>query len=293
MGKLIFFYYNKLRKETWLFLILPVVVILSIFFFYPLFTVFKTSVYKYVFPNIVKKLTLENYSRFLLDVFYLSKVLLPTFKLSILATLTTLIIGYPFAYFLSKMKNPGIRRLLFTSIILVLWVNEVCRILGWVIILSDKGIVNSFLMKIGFISTPIPFMYNELSVFIALVQVSIPYMVISLLGVFNYIDPSLEEAAKTLGANNFITFFKITIPLSIPGILAGTLIVFALNVNAFSIPLLMGGNKVSMIGLEIYKYSMEVNNLPFASAMSVILLLIVLLIFSFYTSFLNKFYKGY
>lgn len=293
MSKLIFFYYNKLRKETWFFLILPILVILSIFFFYPMFTVFKTSVYKYVFPNIVEKLTLANYSRFLLDIFYLSKVLLPTFKLSILATLTALIIGYPFAYFLSKMKNPNIRRLLFTSIILVLWVNEVIRILGWMIILSDNGIVNSFLMKIGFIRTSVHFMYNELSVFIALVQISIPYIVISLLGVFNYIDPSLGEAAKTLGANRFITFLKITIPLSIPGILAGTLIVFALNVNAFCIPLLMGGNRVSMIGVEIYKYSMEVNNLPFASAMSVILLLIILLIFYFYTSLLNKLYKDY
>ena len=283
---------GKIRKNPWIFLIFPILFFTFIFFLYPIFLIFKVSFYTYALSNILEEFTLVNYFRFLFSSFYISKVLLVTFKLAIISTFFALLIGYPFAYFLSRMKNPNVRRLLMVSVVLVLWVNEVIRVHGWMIVLSDYGILNRFLMKIGFINNPISFMYNETGVLIALVQISIPYIVFSLLGVFSYIDPSLEEAAQTLGANKLITLLRITIPLSVPGILAGTLLVFALNINAFSIPLLMGGGKVSMMGVEIYKYAMQINNLPFASAMSVILLIITLLIISIYTSLLNKLYRG-
>jgi putative spermidine/putrescine transport system permease protein len=283
---------GNIRKKPWVFLIFPILFFLFIFFLYPIFLIFAVSLCKYVSPSIVKELTLENYFRFLRSGFFLSKVLLITFKLAIISTFFALLIGYPFAYFLSRMKNLQVRRFLMVSVILVLWVNEVIRVHGWMIILLDHGILNRFLMKIGFINNPIHLIYNEGGVLVALVQISIPYIVISLLGVLSYIDPSLEEVAQTLGANKLTTFLRITIPLSIPGILAGTLLVFALNVNAFSIPLLMGGGKVSMLGVEIYKYAMEINNLPFASAMSVLLLMFTLTVIGIYNNLLNKLYRG-
>lgn len=286
-------FWNNFKKASWVFLLLPLSIYLVIFFFYPIAKIFKLSFYTFQYPNIIEEFTLNNYKRFFAtDGYYLKRVLWPTIKLSFFASVTALLIGYPFSYILSRFVKPNIKRILTSLVLLVMWVSMVIRVSGWMIMLSDHGIINNFLMKIGLINAPLSLMYTEGAVFIILAQGTVPYIVFTLLGIFNYINPNLEEAARSLGANPLTTFFKITVPLSIPGIIAGTLMTFSININAFTIPMLVGGGKVTMMGTEIYNISTTVQNLPFSSAIAVVLLVFSLLVILVYTNFLHKLYRG-
>lgn len=232
--------------------------------------------------------TLEHYARFWTDPFYLESALWNTIKLSVSSTAFALVIGYVLAYYISEL--PPRRRGLITSLIVVsLSVNIVIRIFGLNVLLMNNGLINSTLLAIGL--PRIRMMYSELGVLIGLVQIAVPYVVLPLIGVLAAIDPALKEAAASVGANKTRTFWAVTFPLSIPGVIAGTLIAFTLNAAAFAIPSLMGGGRVRMMGMMAYEQATIQGNFPFAAAIGISLTVLSVVITSVYLFAVNRTFK--
>ena len=147
----------------------------------------------------------------------------------------------------------------------------VIRIFGLMVLLGDNGLINGALMYFNIIEKPIGLMYNKLGVVIGLVQFSLPFMVLSLIGIIRGISPSVVEASRSLGASPSKTFWSIILPLSMPGILAGTLLVFAISISSYIVPALMGGWKVMMMPLHVYQQVAEMGKWQFGSAIAVVL----------------------
>lgn len=221
--------------------------------------------------------SLENYRRLFFDSYYLKNVLWLSIKQGIISGLVALILGYPISLYIAKTKNKKLKTLLLILSIIPLWVNVVIRVFGWRILLSDAGVINRALMALGLIASPIKFMSTELGVLIGLIQISIPYIVLPLVGVLETMPPSLEEAAYSVGAKPLRTFLSITLPLSMPGVMSGTLMVFALNAGGYAIPSLLGGGKVRMLAVVAYDQSMAIGNFPFAALLGLMLLITCML----------------
>jgi putative spermidine/putrescine transport system permease protein len=164
----------------------------------------------------------------------------------------------------------------------------VVRTFAWITILSDKGVINATLMAAGLIATPLPLMYNELGTVIALVHIYVPFMVLTLAGVIGRIDERLEEAAMSLGASPLRAFIEVTLPLSLPGILAGSLLVFALAISAYVTPYLMGGQQVLTLPMLIYQQVAATFNLAFAGALGVVLLVVSIALVVAYNHVLGR-----
>jgi putative spermidine/putrescine transport system permease protein len=150
----------------------------------------------------------------------------------------------------------------------------VVRTFAWIAILSDRGVINSSLAGLGLTATPLPLMYNEFGTIVALVHIYVPFMVLTLAGVIGAIDQRLEDAARNLGASPMRAFVEVTLPLSLPGILAGSLLVFALAISAYVTPYLMGGQQVLTLPMLIYQQVAATFNTAFAGALGLLLLVV-------------------
>ena len=223
--------------------------------------------------NTTGAFSLENYQRFFSDSYYLKNVLWISIKQGILSGIFALILGYPVALYIAKTKNKRIKTLLLVLSIVPLWVNVIIRVFGWRLLLADSGLINNTLMSLGLIGSPIKFLSTELGVLIGLVQISIPFIVLPLVGVLESMSPSLEEAAYSVGAKPFRTFISITFPLSMPGVMSGMLMVFALNAGGYAIPAMLGGGKIRMLAVVAYEQSMSVGNFHFAALLGLMLLI--------------------
>lgn len=233
--------------------------------------------------------TLSNFVRFLGDAFYLEKSVWLTFKLAFLSACLALVIGYPIAYFIANSNR--MRTLLIILVVVPLWVNIVVRIFGWGILLMDNGLVNTVLIHTGLLSRPFKMMYQEAGVLIGLTQICIPYIVLPILGALQGVDRTLIEAAESVGSNRWHAFWKITFPLSIPGVAAGTLITFSLNASAFAIPAMMGGMRVRMMGLMAYEQAATLGNYPVAAAIGVSLFVLSMVSVILYLSILRRAFR--
>ncbi|HDR1433344.1 TPA: spermidine/putrescine ABC transporter permease PotB [Pasteurella multocida] len=232
--------------------------------------------------------TLENYSR-LFEPLY-AQVVWNSLYMSGLATLVCLIIGYPFAFLLTKI-NPKYRPFLLFLVVLPFWTNSLIRIYGMKIFLGVKGILNSTLMSIGLIDTPIRILNTEVAVIIGLVYLLLPFMILPLYASIEKLDYRLLEAAKDLGANAFQRFIKVIIPLTMPGIIAGCLLVLLPAMGMFYVADLLGGAKVLLVGNVIKSEFLISRNWPFGSAISIgLTILMALLIFVYYkaSKLMNK-----
>lgn len=232
--------------------------------------------------------TIANFAR-LFDRFYLQNVLWLTFKLGFLSTIAILILGYPVAYYMSKAPQ-RIKSLLIVLTIMPLWVNTVIRGFGFRVLLAENGIVNGFLESLNLIDNPIRFIGTELGVFLGLTQISIPYVVIPLLSVLQTIPPSMQEAAQSVGAGRWRAFFRITLPLSIPGINAAAILVFALNISSLAIPQMLGGGKIRMAAYVAYNQTATLGNFPFGAAIGVIIFLLTTGVTIIYFKLISRFY---
>lgn len=238
--------------------------------------------------NPVMELTFSNFAR-LIDRFYLEKVLWLTFKQGLISTIFVLILGYPVAYYISK-ASPKIKSLLIIMTVMPLWVNTVIRGFGFRILLAENGIVNGALEALSLINTPIKFMGTELGVFLGLTQISIPYVVIPLLSILQTIPASMQEAAQSVGADRLRAFYKITLPLSIPGINAAAVLVFALNVSSLAIPQMLGGGKVRMAAVVAYNQTAILGNFPFGAAIGIVIFILTAGITILYFRLISYFY---
>ncbi|EAO3105675.1 spermidine/putrescine ABC transporter permease PotB [Salmonella enterica subsp. diarizonae] len=232
--------------------------------------------------------TLDNYAR-LLDPLYF-EVLLHSLNMALLATLSCLVLGYPFAWFLAKLPEK-IRPLLLFLLIVPFWTNSLIRIYGLKIFLSTKGYLNEFLLWLGVIDTPIRIMFTPSAVIIGLVYILLPFMVMPLYSSIEKLDKPLLEAARDLGASKIQTFIRIIIPLTMPGIVAGCLLVMLPAMGLFYVSDLMGGAKNLLIGNVIKVQFLNIRDWPFGAATSITLTIVMglmLLIYWRASRLLNK-----
>jgi putative spermidine/putrescine transport system permease protein len=270
------------RRESssvtpWL-LLAPALFLFIVVFAVPLFILFASSFERLDTTtfSVVERFTLFNYHRFLFDEYYIS-VLMVTLRIGLWVTLVTLLAGYPFAMHLTTASSRE-RSILMLLTISPLLVSVVIRTFGWVIVLGPKGLVNWALLGLGVVSVPLKLMYTETAVVIGLAHISFPFMVLAIYAALRNIDPAVIRAAQSLGAGSARTFWYVTFPLSVPGVVAGSLIVFALSVSSFVTPSLLGGPWVKVAAYLAWEQNVTVLDWPFAAAISVILLLLTALI---------------
>ena len=232
--------------------------------------------------------TFESYTR-LFEPLY-AQVVWNSLYMSSIATVICLIIGYPFAFMIAKIE-PKYRAILLFLVVLPFWTNSLIRIYGMKIFLGVKGILNEALLGLGFISEPIRILNTEAAVIIGLVYLLLPFMILPLYSAIEKLDHRLLEAAKDLGANAFQRFIKVIIPLTMPGIISGCLLVLLPAMGMFSVADLLGGAKVLLVGNVIKSEFLISRNWPFGSAISIgLTILMAVLIFVYYKAnkLLNK-----
>jgi putative spermidine/putrescine transport system permease protein len=218
---------------------------------------------------LIDDVSASNYLRFLTDSFYY-EILWRSLWMSVVVTLATLLCSYPIALFLFRMRSRW-RGVLAVLTISPLLVSSVVRTFGWMVILGDSGMLNGALRWLGVIAVPLPLMNNMLGVMIGLTQIEMPTMILALIAGFARLDPTLEEAARTLGAPPWRTFLRVTLPLSAPGIMIGCLVTFVQGISSFVTPKLLGGGRIYVMATTIYEETFETLNWPLAAAMSIIL----------------------
>lgn len=263
-----------ISSRTYFLLIIPAIVLLFILVIYPMTKVFEISLYtREIGGSYSEILTLNNYIHFFKQPVYCS-ILFRTLKIAFIVTLFCFFLGYPIAHFISKIeKRMGF--FLLAPIILSLLVNELIRSYAWIILLQKTGLINHSLLTFGILSEPLHLLENEFGVVICMVNILLPLMILPILYNLIIIDKNLIFAAKGLGANAFQVFYKITLPLSIPGIITGSLLVFLNALGLYISPSLLGGPKVMVMSTLISQQTLNILNWPFASALSFIVLTVV------------------
>jgi putative spermidine/putrescine transport system permease protein len=210
--------------------------------------------------------TLDNFTA-LTNPLY-ARVFLDTLWICTLTAIITLIVGYPLAYALVRTQRRLVKSAILIIAITPLFLGEVVRTYSWIIVLGNNGFINAVLIKFGLIERPLQMMFTTGGVVTALVHVTLPIMVIMLAAALSHIDRNYERAAMSLGAGPVRVFLTVTLPLSAPGIVAGTTTAFAWTFSAFATPQLIGGGQVNMISNLVYQLGFASFNFPFAAALS-------------------------
>ena len=281
---------NTSRPSPIAWLIAPALLLFLLFFVLPFGVMAAMSLFSgnpISNPNAV--LTTRHYQRFIEDsagIYH--DALWATLRIGLITTVISLLIGYPLAHWMARMHSRLGHALALMAVIAPLLTGIVVRTFAWMTILQDKGVINTTLMSWGVISKPLPLMYNEFGTVVALVHIYVPFMVLTLIGVIGRIDERLEQAARSLGAGRLRAFVEVTLPLSLPGILAGSLLVFALSISAYVTPSLMGGTDVLPLPMLIAQQVGSSFNPNFAGALGVILLSVCLVIVIAYNRILAR-----
>lgn len=257
------------RAENTL-LILPGLLLLALAFFVPIAQMLVLSVSSEDGP------TLAHFTRFLSDPYYLN-VLWRTVRLAAIITLICALIGFPLAYIMAHVGARA-RLWLVILVILPLMTSVVVRTFGWMVLLSRSGLVPEMLRDLGLAGRNFSLMQTETAIVVGMVQVLLPFMTLSILGVVSRIDTRLEEAARTMGCSFLQTLRTVVLPLSIPGIVAGSLLVFTLSASSFVTPNLLGGSRIQVLAASIYRSVTQTLDWPFAAAQAVILFLGILVL---------------
>ena len=249
-------------------LLSPGLAVLTVFLFVPLAMIVGISVFTYSPTRIwIPLLTTENYGKFF-HPYYLG-VTWTTMKVGLLTTLVCAVLGYPLAYVLARMRSRWLGLCLFL-LVTPLMVSSVIRIFGWLVILGKKGIVNAALGAAGL--GGIDLLHNVTAVVIGLTELLLPFMVLPLMASIENIPRAVEEAARNLGANPLQLFRRVLLPLSLPGLASGSLLVYSVSISALVTPALMGGRRVRMLGNLVYDEVLTSMNWPFAASIAVVLL---------------------
>lgn len=265
-----------LTKSKWplYVLLLPATSIIGITFLLPFFFLFIQSFWTYKSMFMTEAVfTFANYAKLFTDTYYL-EVYAKTVELALIATLTTLILAYPLARYISRLPT-GSKGFMLSLVALPMIGGAMIQTMGWMTMMMRYGVINGSLLALGLIQEPIAFLGTELGILIGLVQSFIPLMVIPLVTSLGAIDTSLEDAAKSLGANSMRTFIEVVFPLSLPGAIAGTILTLMMNLTMFVTPSILGQNKIMVFGTIAYQQAIAVGNWPFASAFAIFFILMV------------------
>lgn len=268
-------------RSQGLFLISPALLYLLIFLIVPsVLVIILSFMTRGPYGNIVYRFNIDNYLR-LGDTLYL-RILWFSVVVAGLTTIFTILLGYPLAYYIARAPI-GQRPILIFLILLPFWTNFIIRIYAWIMILRTQGILNSFLLDLGLIRMPINLLYTPTAVLIGMVYEFLPFMVLPLYTSLEKIELAQLEAAADLGARPFRAFWRITLPLSFPGMIAGSILVFIPAMGMFVVPDLMGGAKTILVGNLIRNQFLVARDWPFGAAASMLLLLLTLFFTLFYT----------
>lgn len=261
-------------------LVAPALLWLSIFFVIPLLIVVAVSFAgRTPYGHVIFSFTIDNYLRFL-EPLYL-KIFADTLVVAIVTTLATILMGYPLAYTIAqlpkKWQQPGL-----ILVMIPFWINFLIRSYAWVIILRSQGVVNTLLLNLGLIDQPLQMLYNDMAVMLGMVYALLPFMVLPIYVSIEQLDTRLLEAASDLGAKPLTAFRKVTLPLTMPGIAAGTILVFISSLGMFVVPDVMGGAKSALIGNLIQNQFLSARDWPFGSALSIVLAVLSLVLIILY-----------
>ena len=259
------------RRWLWgLLLAAPACAVFAVLFVVPQLELLATSFGR---PGPV---TLSIYGRFFGDAYYLS-LLGRSLWLGVIVTLVTLVLGFPLAYWLARLHSRWAPFLLLL-VTFPLWVSALVRAFAWMVLFFRNGLLSRALQETGLVSADFQLMFSFTGVVIALAQVLLPLVVITLYAVIRGIDEDLENAAMNLGASPALALWLVTVRLTAGGISAGALLVFSLSVSAFATPSLIGGARVPLVSIAIYEQTLELLDWPFAAAMSAVLLVVAVVV---------------
>ena len=252
-----------------------------IFLFIPYMVMFTYSFYIKQFPTFIPAFQFGNYLTIFTDPQYY-QIFMRTTRIAVTVAISSLIIAYPLSYFLVfKVKSNQVRSLLYMAVIVPLWVSYLLRAYTWKTILGSEGILNSFLVWSGFLDQPTDiFLYNQFSMVVTLTYIFVPFMVMPIYMALEKIPRSMIEASKDLGVGPIRTFLRITLPLSMPGVIAGATFTICLTFGDFVAAFLVGGPNGAMIATIIQSQFGATLNWPLGAALSIIVLVIVLTIIS-------------
>ena len=206
-----------------------------------------------------------------------ARVFLTTFEVSLLTTLLCILIGYPLAYFLAQLPQ-RMAAIFMLTVLLPFWTSLLVRTYAWLVLLQKKGILNDFAIQIGLWETPVKLVHNMTGTLIGMAHIMLPFLVLPLYGAMRRIDPDLMHAAANLGAKPVQAFWKVFFPMSLPGMVAGSLIVFVLCLGFYVTPAVLGGGRVVMVATQITAILENQFNWGAASALGVVLLIATLVI---------------
>ena len=261
-----------MRLRSWF--LLPAWLWLALLFAAPMAIVLAYSFFsRGVYGGIEQPWNAESYAR-LADPLYMM-VVLRSFAIALAATLLCLVLGFPAALFISRAQR--YKNLYLQLVILPFWTSFLVRTYAWLFLLRDTGLVNTVLQSLGLIHTPLPLLYNTGAVLLGLVYGYLPFMVLPIYATLERLDPALIEAAGDLGARPLATLFRVVIPLSKPGIVAGSILVFIPCLGAYLTPDLLGGGRTVLVGNLVQNQFTTARDWPFGAAVSMLLMLLVML----------------
>jgi ABC-type spermidine/putrescine transport system permease subunit I len=267
------------RKSLGFFiLILPAILLVAAAFLVPFLQLIVFSFWKSVPGSYLPdtSFSLTNYRRIVGDVYYF-QVYLRTVRISAIATAATLIMAYPLSLYIARQR--GMKKgILMVLVLLPIVGGGLIQTLGWIVLLLPFGVINGSLITLGIIERPLKLLGRDIGIILGLTQAFMPLMVLPLVASLGAIDSTIEQAAKSLGASSMRVFFEITLPLSLPGVIAGTILVFMADLTSFVTPLLLGQGKIQVFSTLAYQQAVEVLDYPFASAFAIFPLVAALLI---------------
>lgn len=257
------------RKGQYL-LLIPCIVLVAYFMIIPLMEIIIPT-----FTNTTDGM-FNAYKEFFTDS-YMMSIFLRTIKISLISSLICMTIGVPVSYYISRVSKK-LRGLFIALTVFPILTNSVVRSFAWMSILGKNGLINTLLTKLNIINEPLSLLYTEGAIIVGTVYIFLPLMIISLVGVMENIDNDLLEAAESLGANKLKSFFKVVFPLSLPGLIVGTVLVFTGSLTAYTTPQLLGGNKNTVLATLIYQKTMTLGDWQGAAVVATIMIVVTLIV---------------
>ena len=259
-----------MKKQSTILLIAPITILLVVVLILPLLAVLLPTVWE------GDAVTLSRYLSFFQDPYYI-KIFVRTLRIALICTLVCMILGIPTAYFISRVSKKW-RGILMSIALFPMLTNSVIRAFAWINILGKNGIVNQILTALHVVDQPLSMLYTEFSVLIGTIYLFLPLMIITLVGVMENIDNDMMEAAESLGASRLLSFVKVILPMSIPGIITGSVLVFTGAMRAYTTPQLLGGPKNMLLSTLIYQRAMTLNDWTGASVVAVVMIVTTLIV---------------
>ena len=270
---------NRKKNFVWLLLVLPGVLFVTLFMLIPLFSLCMTS----FFPD--QSFSFSSYFSLFKDV-YFQQTFVRSIRLSLLSTFMCALLGYPTAYYISKYSRH--KGMMMAFAVFPMFTSPVVRSFSWMVILGKRGIVNNFLVWSGLFAKPQDLLYNEFSMTVGFVQLFLPQMILALIGVMDNIPDDLTLAAGNLGATKIGSFIHVIFPLSISGLVTGSVLVFTGCMTAYTTPQLLGGTDTRVLATMVYQYAMSLRDWTQASVVAVVMIVCTMAISSVFNSMSRK-----